>query len=1526
MPEGQGPGSDRSRLAVGAAEQLFRSENGAAPTYEPGDVPEARAATRRLGELFEALPGAIQDALDAARRSANLLSSDRLQGLAEIVQNADDVEASQVRLLLRPTDLLVSHDGLPVHLRHVLGLATPWLSTKGDEADAIGRFGIGLMTLRSLSSTLEVHCHPHHVRLGGTPPVTPVDPPDLPGWFCEAGWTTLRVPLEPGAVSLAHVEQWLDRWDDAALLFLRNVSRVTLLAPEGDAIRELALSRLDDGDLGPPPSPGARTASRRRAESADGRSWAVYSTDAPAPAGVTRALKATDATTPISVALPLRPVEAGQVHAGLPVASTQHPLFVNAQFDPLASRRDFADSEWNRSLLPLIAELWSHAALDLFTRDPGVAWHAMPIAGPDKRETTSPIVHALEKAVAARARQWVASHLAFPVPGRGRVRLTELAVEAPALEGILTAAETAELAGLPAAIPTAVRDRAGRWRAVLEDWRATGADLPEPVSVERALELVGDDARAAGATIALAAAALDEGLGARLLTLPCVIASNGRRLLPPKRNAPEAVAADATPLAQQLGVVTLLHPAHLGGGGGAPAVLGWLRESGALIDGSDDRAVVGRLAAAGRSGHRLGAPLTDEQAQALRDAFESVDPADRPGLGADVGRAVSLEAHTYGRRGRRTMNARPADAYLPRTVDREPDSFAAAAEQTPGLVWLSGRYAVVLRSPAGRGGIGALRFLRLLGAETAPRARVHPHLERRYIDRRMGLPAGVDGGPSSRRHALRERGATYTLEDYDSPDLVAVVRDISRERGKRRRRERAVALLETLGRAWDRRLSEIAEVDAAKEYYNWVMKGRVRAFWLWQAAAVPWLDDESGTARRPAELRVRTPGTVAIYGGDALGSLHRDLDRPTRHELLGALGVTIDPSRSALIDRLEQLRDSARRGDGSPPGGTIADVAVVYQALSRSLATRTSGSDLTEDQLRAAFERGRGLVLTGAGWLPPRSVLAGPPIFGDHRAFAPAVAGTETLWRALGLREPSPDDCVAVIRKIARRRRAPEGTEKTILLETLRALAAHHSRGNTVDARSLAQLPLWTSQGWVRDRSRARPVYAANDPVLAEGIRGVLPLWEPGGELQQFRPLLGPLRVSELRSADAQVIEPTLAHEDEDSTELFRAALRLLHEDLARNDPRLAASVTVPWENLGEFGVSVHPRLELSVPVVAGRVREVHTARVVAKVDPALCTVFVRDPSVLPRVDGGGRALAALFGGDPRRLAQAWRAVCDQAEDGREARRVELANERARRQQMHNEAEIERRLAGIQARTGAQRPADRGSTGRAAGAAPPSGAAGNERQPADTASDVGVPRTLVDPRSLRLLDPLGRAEEGAPANSADASGTGARPHRDVHLPEPNRAARGPRNRSPLRAYSDLDRENVGLEILRMLFGTDRDEIVDLRAQRGVGADAIDRLGQFYELKVSAGAEPDHVRLTAAEVKRARTTRGFFLVVVSDIEGIDARPTVRVVVDPLGQLRPTDDRGVTLSGVREARSLVFHFATSEEPDPPISEEE
>ena len=170
-------------LAKEAAEQLFNTKGLHSPSlYEPRSFRMARAAIHRLGELFDQLPGSVADALEAAGSSGELLSSDRLQGLAEILQNADDAGASEVRLLLRNDDLLMSHNGGEMKLRHVLGLAMPWFSTKRAESETFGRFGIGLSALRSISGTDRRALQSVSCSVGGANSVAD-RPAGAPGWI-----------------------------------------------------------------------------------------------------------------------------------------------------------------------------------------------------------------------------------------------------------------------------------------------------------------------------------------------------------------------------------------------------------------------------------------------------------------------------------------------------------------------------------------------------------------------------------------------------------------------------------------------------------------------------------------------------------------------------------------------------------------------------------------------------------------------------------------------------------------------------------------------------------------------------------------------------------------------------------------------------------------------------------------------------------------------------------------------------------------------------------------------------------------------------------------------------------------------------------------------------------------------------------------------------------------------------------------------------------------------------------------------
>lgn len=1508
-----------TELGERAAEQLFNARNkDEHPEYEPTGLEAAQAAVRRLGQLYEELPGSIAIALDAARQSGELLSSDRFQGLSEIVQNADDVDATEVRFMLMPNELLVCHNGNPVRLEHVLGLATPWFSTKSEDGGTMGRFGVGLMTLRSLSSTLEVHCYPYHVRLGDTN-LFPTDARELPPEFDNPGWTVLRVPLDEGRVNLNELESWLDRWDHTALLFLRHITRVVLLGEDGETVRELALSRLDEGIISTDSLPSERDTLRQFVRVGDGRSWMVYSQEVPTPKGVLRARKATGPTTPVGVAIPLDEVGAGQIHAGLPVVRTRLHLFVNAQFDPLTSRRDLADNNWNQSLMPLVTDLWTRAALDVFSRDPESAWRTMPVPEAIEEENDSPFLQKLEAAIVDSAVRCVASQLSFPIPELEEISLPNLAVEQPPLEGILTESETAALAELPATLPYGVRDSGGTWRSVLESWRRAGASLPQPISVEQALVLLGDETRSVVRTISLVAAAVDDGLGQSLLQLPCVVAENGSHIVPPPEGSPEALAGGTSSLAEELRVVTLVHPEHLRDGKAPGTVLDWLRKSGALLDASDDRVVVRRLAAAGQAGRTLSEPLTDEQVQALRGAFELLDPEEMRKLGPDVGKAILLEGYVYEIRGKRRVRksttVRPVEAYLSKGIDRDPDSFAVAAEGSPGIVWLHDRYARIIRSPAGRQGVGAQKFLRLLGAETAPRLRSHPRLERRFANNRLGLRREFQGSSAARTHELVSRGATFTLLDRDCPHLMSVIRDISRIRSRNKRRRRAGALLGTLGRGWERLYSDFSEVDSANDSQTWRERGRVSAAWLWDAGEVAWLDDESGSPRMPRELRARTPGNEAIHGKASPDYLHGDLYNQVREEALVALGISGNPTRSEMVERLKEIRDGSDVLAELSQSELMAEAGVVYKALAGSMASGSSTSDLSPAQIRIEFGRAPGLVLTDMGWLPPAGVFGGAPIFGKYRPFAPSIDGAGPLWTALSLREPSVDDCIEVVRQIAKGRRAPSESDETILLETLRTLSRRAAEVRSQEQRrKLGSLPLWTSKGW----SRERPVFATADAVMGEGLRDRISIWEPGGELEQFRPLLGLLRVREICSEDVAVVESEEAFEDEESTDFFRLAVQLLREDLTRNDPELALGLGIGWERLSEFSAWVHPALSLSVSCDWGGMSEVHLCDVNARVDLELETVFVRTDADLKATDGGGRALAELFQGNSRNIAMAWRAACDRAEAGRTARPVELAKQLAERRQAQTEEDIRSRTEAFRDSAAARRrtnhsKAQDGGANKELLEVPV-----NEKR-SQTPVPPMLPRVLVDPQDLKLTYPEGRIEEGS---DDDARGK----PKGKKLKEPSKKGKSPANRVSYRAYTDLDKETVGMDLFMKLFGSDREDITDLRNQRGVGADALDNLRRFFELKVHAGGEPDQVKLTNAEVGRALSTDDYFLVVVSDVEGADARPKVRVVLDPLKQLQPLDQGEIVLSGVKSSTSTIYYFSPVADSAGPKEEDE
>ena len=189
-------------------------------------------------------------------------------------------------------------------------------------------------------------------------------------------------------------------------------------------------------------------------------------------------------------------------------------------------------------------------------------------------------------------------------------------------------------------------------------------------------------------------------------------------------------------------------------------------------------------------------------------------------------------------------------------------------------------------------------------------------------------------------------------------------------------------------------------------------------------------------------------------------------------------------------------------------------------------------------------------------------------------------------------------------------------------------------------------------------------------------------------------------------------------------------------------------------------------------------------------------------------------------------------------------------------------------------------------------------------------------RNLVDPRSSRLIDARGCAT-GVPNNAGSRRvSTGMREAHGEATPKallaPNPTGMTPNEYSRPRTYTEVAKETVGLAFVRQVFVSDEQEIRDLRAQHGVGADAVDALDRFFELKVYAGAEPESIALEDSQMRRAMSTPNFFLVVVSELEGENPSPKVRIIIDPLSQLSIAKSSSVTFTGVRSSQSVVYQF--------------
>jgi hypothetical protein len=1472
----------------------------------------ATAALAEIEALQESkLRGLSRRIIRGANRSARNWRADPAHGLVEVIQNAEDQGASAVRLAVRKAggrhELLIVHDGARVRLDHVLGMVFPFVTTKLDDPETIGRYGIGLKTLRRLGSDLEVHCPPFHFGIEdeGLRQVAPAG--GIPG-FCEFGATPdtlLRLTLD-SKYPPKFFSDWLAEWDASHLVFMRHLRSVSLVRlPSGRPIVEHGVKRTSVAKVELSIS-GSRVAGERAnfRDVNGGRRWTRYRVERPTKRGIERADKTTGDSTPISVALPARPAR-GRMYAGLPLEEPcTLPFCVDAHFDPDSARTHLQENEWNTWLLGELEGVILGVAFHRFGERPSGGWGAVPTtsegAGAEGGWLSELVATLLE-----RVNEELRTRLRFRGDDK-RVSAGDLIFETDRLDQTPPLLDDHDLESLlPAgtALRREWRDASGRWRVVAPELGAREVDVRQALDLfRRSSDALGH--RPAKWFVDLAAAGIAERHDGVLNHLDWVITADGDRLSPAWVEQHEIFLVrrkDDASLAARLGLVKRVAAAFLSSTDNARRVRRWLDGRELFASPGSSRDALGAL-----GGERRAEPLDlsadTDLLLALRDALDDVALVgkERTDLARGVGKNILVAGRRFLDNGREEkLPVRPSQAYLPRSIDTTPDGFHAAARKTPSLLWVDPKYIDTVRGSedrATRRTSGARAFFGDLGAAVTPR------LERRKetIQRHSSFAAPIPY-PRCVEHAAALRALSvhnpHLQNDWTSPDLLVVIDSISRDRLPDRR-ERGQALLSTLGRPrnWTehyegRVWATVVGYLGSERYWP---EGRIRATWAAEAASRLWLTNQRGKKKAPRDLVVQTEAYEAVYGRVpelfAWGLGEDDAQSPA----LEALAIEGRPSAASIIERLEQIRADELDGHEIE----LAQVARCYAALARAIERPREGdAPMDRDELKRRFRGGGqrgGLVRSSRGWLPPGQVFRGQPIFGERRAFI-QTAGASGLWDALDVQEPSVGDAVKVLGEIAQ---APldqrdQGTLIGILSYIERHLAPAGARPT-----SLASLPLWDGKKW----TTSRKLHAVLDPSLhLELGRRKVPVWHAPsdpGRLPRLIKALGLPVIDETavegQPPSASAVAAAAASGLQDD---FAVAVDHLSDLLAVDDYELHEALSIGWQALAAARVALDPDLEARVTLGDAKVIAVAADAQLFREPLHFC---VRSPESAGDKDAGGHAIASLFDTPNRKyVALAWADAWTRAWAGEEPKRLELASP-----DRSSDPLSEWSAAGAGARK---------SKGKRGGRSAERTSVTGARSAPSKAGQEPEPRRLARLEDIEIDEIELVGGDGAePGRGRKSPPTKLRPPGDGNGRGAGTGAGGGSNgtgRARI-GYSVEELQALGLEVLdkylREMFSV---ELVDQHHIKRVGSDAVDELaGLWIEMKAHGRDIPDTETLTAHEAERAwKEGPNYLLAVVGGLEQGE-RARVRIFSDPLKRLDYYPDRGIRLAGVRKKKTV------------------
>ena len=171
---------------------------------------------------------------DGIRRLLTELYPDNAHFIYELLQNAEDAQATEVRFILKEDGVEFEHNGDRLFsIEDVDSITSIGHSTKRDDPTNIGKFGIGFKAVFAYTSTPEITSGKYHFR------IRDLVVPDTNGLTSRTlGEKETRFsfpfdnPAKPPEEAQGEIESNLRQLDESTLLFLSSIRKIEYLLPD----------------------------------------------------------------------------------------------------------------------------------------------------------------------------------------------------------------------------------------------------------------------------------------------------------------------------------------------------------------------------------------------------------------------------------------------------------------------------------------------------------------------------------------------------------------------------------------------------------------------------------------------------------------------------------------------------------------------------------------------------------------------------------------------------------------------------------------------------------------------------------------------------------------------------------------------------------------------------------------------------------------------------------------------------------------------------------------------------------------------------------------------------------------------------------------------------------------------------------------------------------------------------------------------------------------------------------------------